>query len=122
MVKVKCAKCEAIKEVDKLPKKFICLECGALNTPVPEITTSSDQACGCLLPTGFEWKLPTGEFGTPLGMMYSTADDGTWLTRLEWIEIFGFDPKIAKEYMQKLGIEGKPGYTNLSTLGKKRAK
>ena len=114
MISLKCANCNTITDLPKKPKKFVCPECGVLNTPADEM--AGDEACGCILPTGFEWRLPSGEFDTPNGKMYSTADDGTMLTREEWISIFGSDPVIARDWMKKMGEEGKPGFKNLSTL------
>ena len=119
MAKAKCAKCGTQTEFPKLPKKFVCPECGVLNTPQPATAGTADQACGCILPTSFEWRLPAGEFETPEGPLFSTADDGTKLTLQEWIETFGSNPRIARAWMKKMGIEGKPGFVNVSTLGKK---
>lgn len=116
---IKCANCGTIVTVENVPKKYICMVCGVLNTPQPENVGTGDTACGCLLPEGLEWKLPAGEKQTPLGPMYATADDGTWLTRIEWIETFGFDPKIALEAMRKMGKEGVEGFFNTSTLGRR---
>ena len=50
-----------------------------------ELSGTGDQAAGCILPTGFEWKLPAGEFQTSFGLEYTTAD-GDRMTRIEWIE------------------------------------
>ena len=107
MTSFKCANCGAITDLPKKPKKFVCSTCGVLNTPATEMV--ADEACGCILPTGFEWKLPAGEFDTPNGKLFSTADDGTMLTREEWISIFGSDPVIASEWMKK-AKDGKPGF------------
>ena len=120
--KFECANCEAITDFPVRPKKFVCSTCGALNTPRSENVGTGSQACGCILPTSFEWRLPAGEFDTPEGLLFSTADDGEKLTLQEWIEAFGSDPRIARAWMKKMGIEGKPGHVNLSTLGKRKAK
>lgn len=120
MVKLKCANCGEVTELPKMPKKFVCKECGVVNTPQPETAGTGDQACGCLLPTGFEWRLPVGVFETPEGELFATADDGEKLTRQEWIETFGADPVKLKEWMKKMGVEGKPGFTNLSTLRRRK--
>lgn len=119
-MKFKCANCAYISVFDRAPKKFICPNCGVLNTPTPDAADTADQACGCLLPTGFEWKLPTGRITTPTHELYVTPDDGTPLTRIEWIEIFGYDPKIVYEKMRKAGRSAPSGYKNLSTLGGKK--
>jgi hypothetical protein len=122
LLKVKCAKCESVKEVEKLPKKYICPDCGVLNTPQAKNARTSDQACGCLLPDNLQYLEPAGVEETPIGTLYKTADDATGITRLEWIEIYGYDPKTVLENMRNLGKEGKPGFFNTSSLGKGRAK
>lgn len=123
MVKAKCGKCGAIKSFEVLPKKFCCSICGILNTPQPNTVGTGEQACECLLPTSFEWKLPVGEAGSATGeIKYLTADDATALTREEWVNAFGYDPVIVRRNMKRLGKDGVEGYVNLSTLGKKRAK
>lgn len=93
-----------------------------LNTPIDEDTAGSgDQACGCLLPITPEWTLPAGVTTSADGTtLYHTADDGTGLTRVEWIEMKGVDPVVTLAKMRDLGENGVPGYVNLSTLGKKR--
>ncbi len=122
MVKLKCAnsRCGHITELPAMPKKFVCSECGVLNTPQPATSGSGDEACGCLLPEGFEWLLPAGEFEGPKGPEFATADDGTRLTLDQWIEDFGSDPRKLRAWMTKMGIEGRPGYANLSTLGRRQ--
>jgi hypothetical protein len=116
-VDLKCAGCGEITTLPAMPKKFICKFCGAPNTPIPETYGTSDQACGCILPTSFEWKLPAGTIGEDDNIMYISPDDGVALTRIEWIEIYGFDPKPKLEEMRRRGREGVPGYKNVSTLG-----
>ncbi len=122
MVQLKCAGCGEITDLPAMPKKFICKYCGAPNTPVPETYGTSDQACGCILPTGFEWKLPAGCIGTEENPMYISPDDGIPLTRIEWIEIYGYDPKAKLAEMRRRGEEDVPGFFNTSSLGKRRAK
>lgn len=119
-MKYKCANCEAISELPDKLKKFLCPDCGVVNTPDRENAGTGENACCCLLPKSFEWRLPVGEFDTPNGKMYSTADDGTMLTRDEWIAAFGSDPAILKEWMRKMGKEGKEGFKNVSTLGARK--
>jgi hypothetical protein len=123
MVKAKCAKCDAIREFKTLPKKYCCSVCGLLNTPQPETIGTGTQACECLLPESFEWKLPVGEIKSVTGeIKYQTADDATGLTRAEWVEAFGYDPVIVKENMRRMGRDGVPGFVNTSSLGKRKAK
>jgi hypothetical protein len=122
--KFKCSndQCNCVVEFneDDIPVKFVCPKCGIVNTPDNDLMGSGDSAGGCLQPEGFEWRLPVGVFDTPEGTKYATADDGTLLTREEWRKIFGSDPVIAKAWMREMGIKGKPGYVNLSTLGRKQ--
>jgi len=120
MVDLKCAGCGEITTLPAMPKKFLCSHCGAPNTPVSKDYGSSEQACGCLLPTGFEWKLPAGCIGDADNPMYVSPDDGIPLTRIEWIEIYGYDPKVKLAEMRRRGKEGVPVFMNLSTMGKKK--
>jgi hypothetical protein len=124
MISFKCAnsRCGSITELPAMPKKFVCSKCGVLNTPLPKTAGSGEEACGCLLPTGFEWKLPLGCIGDEDNPMYVTPDDATALTRFEWIEIFGYDPKAKLADMRRIGENGVPGFMNLSTLKKIREK
>jgi hypothetical protein len=123
MAGFKCAKCGTVREFEKVPKKFCCSECGILNTPANENAGTGEHAADCILPESFEWKLPLGVIGSATGEdFYKTADDATGLTRAEWIETFGYDPVIVLASMRKLGNEGKEGYINTSTLGKRKPK
>lgn len=51
--------------------------------------------------------------------MYVSPDDAIPLTRIEWIEIYGYDPKAKLADMRRRGQEGVPGFVNLSTLGRR---
>jgi hypothetical protein len=116
-----CAACGEITTLPARPKKFLCKWCGAPNNPVGENFGTADQAASCLLPTGFEWRLPAGVIGdSEESMLYIAPDDGATLSRIEWIEIYGYDPKAKLADMRRRGQEGVPGYTNLSTLGRKK--
>lgn len=123
MVYAKCAKCGVEQPFAKLPKKFCCPECGILNTPVPDTFGTGDQACGCLLPESFEWKLPSGKISSSAGeVFYTTADDATKLTRVEWIDAFGFDPEVVLRVMRENSKASHNGITGLSIIGKKKVK
>jgi hypothetical protein len=119
-VQLKCAGCGFINELPAMPKKFLCKNCGAPNTPQPEGAGFADEACGCILPLGFEWKLPVGVIGEGDNLMYITPDGGEPLTRIEWIESYGYDPKAKLAEMRRRGEEGVPGFANLSTLGRRK--
>ena len=109
MINLKCAGCGDITKLPAMPKKFLCRNCGAPNTPHPEGYGTGEQACGCDLPTGFEWRMPAGVIGEGENLMYISPDDAKELTRIEWIEIYGYDPKAKLEEMRRRGIEGVPG-------------
>jgi hypothetical protein len=118
MSKAKCGHCGTVRVFPgDLPEKFCCSKCGCLNTPQDANAGTGDQACGCIIPTDPSFLLPAGEFERADGEWeYATADDGTRLSRRKWIEIFGTDPKILWAKQHKLGVEGKEGYFNTSTL------
>ena len=97
-VTLKCHNCGAETELEKKPKEFKCLVCGAVNV-VPLTDGAADQACGCIAPTGFEWTLPAGKLSGPSGTVYVTAQ-GSHMTKAEYIEAFGLDPEIALAYMR----------------------
>ena len=117
----KCANCGEITDIPGEVKGFICGNCGVMNIPQSENAGTGDEACGCLVPEGAEWLLPSGEFHVfpttenPEGLEYTTAE-GKRFTLREWIRDFKTDPRIAREWMTKMGREGKPGHRNLSTL------
>jgi hypothetical protein len=117
MVILKCHGCGREAKTDRPPKEFVCKVCGAVNV-VPDTDTAS-EACGCLPPRGFEWTLPAGVKERPDGKIFITAQ-GTEMSKAEYIEAFGIDPEVAKAWMEKMGHEGKPGFKNLSTLGRKQ--
>lgn len=123
-MKYKCANsnCGTVVELEKRPLKFICPECGVLNTPQSG-NEGADQACGCLLPESFEWLLPSGKIEDPRGDRFDkflTADDGTVIPRLDWISTYGYDPEIVWRKMRSQGKNGVEGYLNLSSLKNKK--
>lgn len=120
MVDLKCAGCGEITTLPAMPKKFLCKSCGAPNTPLPENYGTGEGACSCCLPTNFEFRMPAGVIGEGENLMYITPDNSEALTRIEWVECYGYDPKAKLEEMRRRGKEGVPGYFNLSTLGRKK--
>jgi hypothetical protein len=84
---------------------------------MPETAGSSKDALDCIHPKGFEWKLPAGVITGADVDLYISPDDGSHLTRLEWINIFGYDPRIKLAQMRERGEEGVPGFFNTSSLG-----
>lgn len=117
LVKLKCHGCGREVEVEKAPKEFVCSDCGCVN--IVPIVTDSDEPLGCIPPTGFEWTLPSGVLEGPQGKIFETAQ-GSHMSKQEYIDAFGFDPELAIEWERKMGREGKPGYFNSSTLGRKK--
>jgi hypothetical protein len=101
-MEVKCAACGAIKNTDNPPVEFICKECGCIN--VTEIKEEgARQACGCLLPTTFEWTLPVGKIGNPISGYKYISPSGTLMTQMEWRATWGVDPEIALNWMRNGG-------------------
>ncbi|HOL44519.1 MAG TPA: hypothetical protein PK659_09725 [Methanothrix sp.] len=99
MADLKCGNCGFVWTTEATPKEFVCERCGAVNV-VPVSDGAYDEPLGCLLPTGFEWKLPAGRIGNPLvGYKYVTSQ-GTQMTRDEYIAAFKIDPEIALAYMR----------------------
>ena len=122
MVLLKCHGCGSEKEVTTAPKEFCCKICGVVNVVVSGDGTYED-ACDCICPTNFEWTLPAGIFmNAATGEVTIVTAQGTPMTPKEFIETFGFDPVIACKRMHDLGMNGLPGYYNLSTLGQKKRK
>lgn len=120
--KFKCHQCGAIKDLPADTKEWGCNNCGSVNV-VPQYSDSGDEACTCLVPPKWAgWAKPAGVHESPgEETLYQTAQ-GTWLTEEQYIRDLGLKPSIVLEAMRKLGREGKPGFFNTSTLGKKRAK
>lgn len=116
MVTLKCHGCGREAETDNPPKEFVCKVCGAVNI-VPEFDGTASEACGCIPPRGFEWRLPAGINRSVSGEVEVITAQGTKMTREEFLEAFGCDPVIVYENMRKLGREGMPGFFNTSSLG-----
>jgi len=121
MVNLTCANCGSNRDVENPPSKFRCKICGAPNSVVSELNDSGEQACGCILPTGFEFSLPAGRIGNKItGYKYTSPDDGTPLTKEEYIVAFNIDPEIALEYMRNGGAAAeRDDDVDLSTLKRK---
>jgi len=122
--KLKCANCSKIVETEKELKKYVCPSCGAINTPEDPNAGFGDQACGCLLPDGFEFRLPAGKIGNKFtGYKYISPDNGDELTKTEWMLSFGLDPDLALEYMRSnAAADERDDDVDLSTLGKKKVR
>jgi hypothetical protein len=117
---LRCHGCGSVKEIDKAPKEFVCNLCGVVNVVVSGDGTYED-ACSCIPVSGFEWTLPGGIFmNAATGEITVTSAQGTPMSLKEFIQTFGFDPVIAMQRMYALGLNGLPGYYNLSTLGNRK--
>lgn len=98
-MELKCAACGATGNTDNPPLEFVCTTCGCVN--VTEIKNEGGvQACGCLLPTSFEWSLPVGRFGNPHSSCKYVSASGTPMTKTEWLTSYGVDPEIALNWMR----------------------
>jgi len=91
--------------------------CGAVNK-VPEGDGTSLAPLGCIPPTGFEWKLPSGKQTDPSGKTIYITAQGSMMSKAEFIDTFGCDPDIMLRKMREMGVNGVKGYRNLSRLGR----
>lgn len=104
MVKMilRCAACGETGETENPPVEFICRNCGSINVTETREEGAS-QACGCLLPTTFEWTLPLGKIGNPISGYKYVSPSGTLMTRHEWIVTWAIDPDRALKWMREGG-------------------
>lgn len=118
--KFKCHNCGATKELPSDIDIWGCLNCGCVND-VPKVQDSGDEACTCLAPPMWAgWHKPAGVREGAGGDVEYMTGTGTWLPEDKYVEQLGLNPRIVLEAMRKLGEEGKPGFFNCSTLGKRR--
>jgi hypothetical protein len=120
MFTLKCPGCGSERDVENPPPSFCCKVCG-LCVPVKRYEESGAQACECILPDKFNgWDLPVGKHESPTGEKWYKDSDGNWHTLQQWKDGYGFDPDLAKKRMIELGIKGRPGHFNCSTLSKEK--
>jgi hypothetical protein len=77
--------------------KCICENCGAVN--VLENEEGGDWI-GCVLPTGFEWALPSGKIVPVVGAAIYKDAGGSPYSRADYIEKYNIDPEIAYTNMR----------------------
>ena len=106
-------------------KKFICNNCGAVNTA--EITSqdlsdpNDDDWLPCVLPTGFEWTLPAGKITPVVGDPIYISASGEQLSRDDYILKYNIDPEIAYQLMRGR-ISQSSAYMALGSQIRERAK
>jgi hypothetical protein len=78
--------------------KTICPQCGA----VSEIKSGSpsEDWLECVLPTGFEWRLPAGKIEMATGAVFYIDAVGNKMTREEYLERYNIDPEVAYQNMR----------------------
>jgi hypothetical protein len=113
-MKAKCANCKTINEFPEDVTSFACGKCGTCQTIASKEGGWGDNACGCILPEGFEWAMPAGK----IGGKFIPADGGKPMTKNQYIAAYHIDPEVCLKEMRDLGKDGAEGFKNLSTLGK----
>jgi len=102
--------------------KCICQQCGCVNiveTPDPE---NPNEWLGCILPTSFEWTLPSGKI-MPIGgePIYKDAM-GANFSREKYLSKYNIDPEIAYTKMRAAIGSPTPTQVGASTGNKPKIK
>lgn len=80
--------------------KCTCANCGAVNlTELPEVI-ESENWLPCILPTGFEWFLPSGKITPVVGEAIYVDAFGAHISKAEYIAKYNLDPEIAYTKMR----------------------
>ncbi len=82
-------------------KKICCPNCGTVVSIDETDMTKPGDWLQCLLPTGFEWKLPAGVIEPTYGEKQYVTALGAKLTRDEYIQKYSVDPEIALKHMRQ---------------------
>jgi len=80
--------------------KCICQNCGAVNEVTLPEGGEDKEWLGCILPSGFEWKLPAGKITPVVGDPIYVSASGEHLSWARYIEKYGIDPEIAYTRMR----------------------
>jgi len=82
-------------------KKFICRNCGTVNTVSAEaLKDDDDDWLQCTLPEGFEWTLPAGKITPIIGDPIYISAFGEHLSYDAYLEEYNIDPEIAYNLMR----------------------
>lgn len=81
-------------------KKIICPECGVVVEIDLDEVDPEEEWLPCLLPEGFEWRLPAGKIEPVVGEVLYVDAIGKQYTRTQYIERYNIDPQIAFERMR----------------------
>jgi hypothetical protein len=83
-------------------KKFICMNCGAVNlVNEDELINSDDDFLDCIAPDNFEWILPAGKITPVVGAPIYVSAVGEHLTRDAYLKEYNLDPEIAYRLMRE---------------------
>jgi uncharacterized Zn finger protein (UPF0148 family) len=78
--------------------KVVCPHCGTISEVKEE--QESENWLECVLPTGFEWSLPSGKIKSAAGTVYYVDSIGNKMSREAYIEKYKIDPEIAYNNMR----------------------
>ncbi len=78
--------------------KVVCPQCGAISE-TKEVQPDEDWL-ECVLPTGFEWSLPSGKMEMITGTVYYIDAIGNRMTKEAYMNKYSVDPEIAYKNMR----------------------
>ncbi len=79
--------------------KVVCPHCGTISEIKEDQESENENWLECVLPTGFEWSLPSGKIKSAAGTIYYVDSIGNKMSREAYIEKYGIDPEIAYNNM-----------------------
>lgn len=80
--------------------KCCCPNCGSVIELQNVHVNLDSQWLPCVLPTGFEWNLPSGKLTPAVGPVIYVDATGNHLSREEYLSKFNIDPEIAYQNMR----------------------
>jgi hypothetical protein len=80
--------------------KVICACCGSVNEIQSLEVPNTENWLPCLLPTGFEWNLPSGKITPVVGEPIYKDANGASFSYKEYLEKYNIDPEIAYTKMR----------------------
>jgi hypothetical protein len=86
--------------VPKRVNKVVCAACGTANELLETDGTEQENWLPCVLPTGFEWNLPSGKITPVVGEPIYKDAMGKDFSREEYLTKYNIDPEIAYTKMR----------------------
>lgn len=75
--------------------KCLCKNCGSVNMVTSSGVKTDDNWLPCVLPTGFEWNLPSGKICPVVGDPIYLDAGGNRFSYVDYLSKFSIDPEIA---------------------------